>query len=232
MAKKAQMTLVAEPEPETEPDTADAQPVRMWVTSVRLLHRAQQDLDTNTKAARKAFSDRLSNASKSRNEQIEADLPAKGAALKDWAERVRAYHQEWRDVTDEKSAELNKLKADAKRLSDAHAELMAVDPTAEQLALSFVGADGKAAPLGLSDETLSVVNSLARREIEAAHGNAPADIVALASALANVKVVDLSLGANASEALESGEDGEDLSSEVPDEEGDEASEETDEDVPF
>lgn len=225
MAKKHQMTLVADPDPDPEmDDTAETANLRLWSTAARLTYAAVEQLATSKRATSKQFTDSLSEATKELNAHLRSHPPSKGSAVKDWAERAHALQLASDKVIAEKDEALGALKSEAQTVGTAHHEVMKCNPTASQAALPFAGADGKAPPLGLSDETLGVVNSLARREIEAAHGNAPADIVALAAALANVQVANLTLGSNASEAIEAAEDGEDLSDAVEDEDGEDADE--------
>lgn len=189
-----QISLVPDSDPETadpEPATEWSSSMGMWCTSTKLVYRAMQAVEQQVKADKKDFAERLGEATKACNAELEGEVPGKLDPLKKWAARVVGYHSTWRKTLDEKAAALGKRKQQLADLKAAFAELMDANPQSEQLGLSF-GAEKNGGP-GWADSTISIVNGLARAEVQAANGNAPEPIRALVSALANYSATTIDM---------------------------------------
>ena len=158
-----QISLVPDSDPETtdtEPSTEWSSSMGMWCTSTKLVYRAMQAVEHQVKAEKKDFAERLGEATKACNAELEGEVPGKLDPLKKWAARVVGYHSTWRKTLDEKAAALGKRKQQLADLKAAFAELMDANPQSEQLGLSF-GAEKNGGP-GWADSTISIVNGLAR----------------------------------------------------------------------
>ena len=189
-----QISLVPDSDPETtdtEPSTEWSSSMGMWCTSTKLVYRAMQAVEHQVKAEKKDFAERLGEATKACNAELEGEVPGKLDPLKKWAARVVGYHSTWRKTLDEKAAALGKRKQQLADLKAAFAELMDANPQSEQLGLSF-GAEKNGGP-GWADSTISIVNGLARAEVQAANGNAPEPIRALVAALANYSATTIDM---------------------------------------
>ena len=242
-----QISLVPDSDPETtdtETTTEWSSSMGMWCTSVKLVNKAMKAVAEQVKAEKKDFSDRLSEATKARNAEIEGELPSKLDPLKKWAARVVEHHSDWRSTMEEKAAALGKRKQQLADLKAAFAELMDANPQSEQLGLSF-GAEKNGGP-GWADSTISIVNGLARAEVQAANGNAPEPIRALVAALANYSATTIDMPTATAEPDEApAAEGDDISGmfeavegeavgegEAAGETSDDGDDEDDEDVPF
>ncbi len=238
-----QISLVPDSDPETtdtEPSTEWSSSMGMWCTSTKLVYRAMQAVEQQVKAEKKDFAERLGEATKACNAELEGEVPGKLDPLKKWAARVVGYHSTWRKTLDEKAAALGKRKQQLADLKAAFAELMDANPQSEQLGLSF-GAEKNGGP-GWADSTISIVNGLARAEVQAANGNAPEPIRALVAALANYSATTIDMPTATAEPDEApaaeGDDISDMFEAVEGEAAGEAAGETsddgedEEDVPF
>lgn len=209
-----QISLVPDSDttPDTEPSTEWSSSMGMWCTSIKLVNKAMKAVTEQVKAEKKEFADRLSEATKARNAEIEGELPSKLDPLKKWAARVVEHHGDWRKALEEKADALGKRKQQLADLKAAFAELMDANPQSEQLGLSF-GAEKNGGP-GWSDSTISIVNGLARAEVQAANGNAPEPIRALVAALANYAATTIDMPTATAEPDEAPQEqeGDDISS--------------------
>lgn len=202
MTQKAQIELVpddTDDDTDTEPEgEAAATPLGLWATALLLVRKAQQRVRAARAADKKVGADALGEITKAFNAAFD-DVPKSGRALVEWRNRVVELRQQREEKVDEKAATDSSHKALLARLTTAFDELFGYDPTSPQLPISF--GDGKSSRPPWTDETIAVVNGLARDEIGATNGNPSHAVRVLTQALAGYDAADLGLPNRAAEAV-------------------------------
>jgi hypothetical protein len=199
MTTATQIALVQDDDTEEDIDNSTAStPIGLWATGLLLVRKAQERVRAARSADKKEGADALAEITKAFNAAFD-DVPKAGKALVEWRNRVTDLHARRAEKVEEKASKDSGHKALLARLGVAFEELFGYDPTSSQVPVSF--GDGDASRPPWTDETISVVNGLARDEIAATNGNPRHSVKVLAAALAGYTSADLGLPNRKAEAV-------------------------------